>query len=50
MKIIESIKRLSSAKIKKSVLAQKNEWPATSAPIYFQPERPVRNEKPEKQG
>lgn len=44
MKIIDTVKKLSGARIKKSVLAQKNEWPATSAPIFFQPERPKADE------
>lgn len=39
-KIIEAVKRLASVQIQKSVLRQKNEWPATSFPVFFQPERP----------
>lgn len=39
-KIIEAAKKLAGVQIQKSVLRQKNEWPATSFPVYFQPERP----------
>lgn len=39
-KILETAKKLASARINKSVLKQKNEWPATSIPVFFQPERP----------
>lgn len=36
----EKAKKLLSVQLKKSVLGQKNEWPATSTPIFFQPVRP----------
>ena len=36
----EKVKKLLSVQLKKSVLKQKNEWPATSTPVYFQPIRP----------
>lgn len=39
-------KKLLSVQLKKSVLKQKNEWPATSTPIYFQPVRPSAQKKP----
>lgn len=43
--IMKSVKKLISTQLKKSVLKQKNEWPATSIPIYFQPARPKKNEE-----
>ncbi len=39
-KIMKEVKRLASMQINKSVSRQKHEWPATSLPVYFQPERP----------
>lgn len=38
--LFEATKKLIGIQIQKSVLKQKNEWPATSTPIFFQPERP----------
>lgn len=43
--IMKSVKKLIRTQLKRSVLKQKNEWPATSVPIYFQPARPKKNEK-----
>lgn len=39
-RIAEKVKRLASSQINRSVSKQKYEWPATSTPVYFQPERP----------
>ncbi len=39
-KIMEEVKRLASMQINKSVSRQEHEWPATSLPVFFQPERP----------
>ena len=39
-RIVEKVKRLASSQINRSVSKQKYEWPATSTPVYFQPERP----------
>ena len=47
-KITEVAKRLAGKHIQKSVLRQKNEWPVTSYPIYFQPERPQTDENASK--
>lgn len=48
VKIIKLVKRLAADQIQRSVLKQKNEWPATSVPIYFQPERPEKDTSEEK--
>ena len=39
-RIVEKVKQLASSRINKAVSKQKYEWPATSTPVYFQPERP----------
>lgn len=46
--VLEVAKRFLGAQINKSVLKQKNEWPATSIPVYFQPERPKKDTVPNK--
>ena len=49
MKTISSIvKKLVRKQLKHSILNQKNEWPATSTPIFYQPVRP-KNTESEKQ-
>lgn len=40
MKISDMIKKVVTYQIEKSVLRQKNEWPATSVPVFYQPKRP----------
>ena len=40
MKILSTFKNVVIQQIEKSILRQKNEWPATSVPVFFQPERP----------
>lgn len=47
-KIISVVKNLAANQIQRAVLKQKNEWPVTSFPIYFQPERPEKDTLEEK--
>lgn len=42
-KILKVTKKFIGMQIEKSVLKQKNEWPATSTPVFFQPERPQKD-------
>ena len=42
-KTVEKLKQIANLQINKSVLKQKHEWPATSTPVYFQPERPKKS-------
>ena len=39
-KFFEAVKKVVGLQINRAVLRQKNEWPATSIPVYFQLERP----------
>lgn len=42
---MKTLKETIKNALKKSVEKQKNEWPATSYPIFFQPERPKKDVK-----